>query len=650
MDRPARSRVSIRRKLLFAFILPLLPLFTLHVLAIAKWNAVRQQTVLRSHADAAVAVSLALREYIADLRRAAEALPVRLGRGSRVAVSRTALFALHGSYQHLISQVSVVDASGQVTSSTFRGLAGRSVGHHDYFRMLESGHDWYLTDVLRGAVGGRNVVLLAVARRDEADRLRAAVVFEIEPAKMVNAIAVLGLPGRQVMLVDRHGVLVCGSPWEVFAHKVGLDAAKHPLVSSALGGVAPQPAAYVSPFDRQRHLGCAHIVPGVGWVAVASSPSALAMKPVRSHVLSSVLGIAIAAAAAVGLAMVLSDALTRPVRALASVADRVAGGDYSARAEVPTGDELGILAVAFNQMASQVEKHVAELAERSRQIQELYQRVSLLASKQGEIISGLEKAKRAVEKAYEQERRITVALQEPLMPAIPTVLAGFEVGHLYQSASDEARVGGDFYDLLQLSDGRVMAAIGDVCGKGLAAASQAARAKYAFVRALAVGQRDPGQVLSRVNQVLYEESEEARMVTMLCALVDARSGKLLWANAGHEPALLVRKGSGEVAELLEPGYPLGVVWHAEYQVRAATFADGDILVLYTDGITEARTGGQLLATEGVSNVLRKAADRGAQEIAQMVFDAAVQFAGGRLLDDAAVVVLRSSRNRLVSAT
>lgn len=640
MVRLAQCRAPIRRKLLVAFLLPLLPLLALHLIAIVRWSAVRQQTVLQSHADAAVAVSLALREFASDLRRAAEALPVRFGPAGRVAVSRAALRALLRSYRPLVTDVSVADASGRVAGSTVSGLVGRSVAEREYFRRLRDGEGWYLSDVLMSEAHGRPVVVFAAARRDEAGRLQGAVLFSIAPERLPDFVGLPRFGHRHVMLVDRRGVLVCSCPAEVWGERIGRPALDHPLVSGALRGAAPEPGVYVSPHDRGRYLGAVEIARGVGWVSVVSSPERAVMGPVRSHIVWTATWVVAAVATAVALAIVLSEALTRPVRVLAAAAKSLAEGDYSARAQVSSGDELAGLADAFNQMAERVEKHVAELGERHREIQELCQQMARLADEQEKAIASLERAKAAIEEAYQQERRITVALQEPLVPVIPMTIEGFDVGHLYQPASDEARVGGDFYDLVELRDGCILAMIGDVCGKGLAAASQATRTKYAFVRAALFEQRDPGRVLGRINQVLYEDSEEARMVTMFCVLVDPRRGELAWASAGHEPALLVKAATGEVIELLEPGYPLGVVWNAEYRTRTAPFGSGDVLVLYTDGVSEARVGMNFLRTEGVASVVREAVTLPAQEIARRVFEAAVEFAGGRLLDDAAIVVLR----------
>jgi len=547
---------------------------------------------------------------------------------------------LQGSYQPFVTDVSVVDPTGRVVASTMPELAGVSLADRGYVRSLRSEGDWYLSDVLDSKAFGRSAVVLSVARRDESGRLLAVVLFGIDPSKLCGAIGVRHSAGREVMLVDRRGILVCSSPAGLLPGGTGRRVTKHPLVAGALSGRLREPVVYVSPYDGRRHLGGAEVVRGIGWVAVVSSPEDVAMKPLRSQIVWTCVWAVGAVAAAVALAIYLSWALTRPVRLLAEAAQKVAEGDYEARAQVPSRDELGGLAATFNQMAERVEKHVAELGERNREIQDLYQQVARLAEEQRNAIASLEKAKRAIEEAYEQERRITVALQEPLVPAIPTTLKGFDVGHLYHPASDEARVGGDFYDLIELKAGCVLAAIGDVCGKGLAAASQATKTKYAFVRAALFEQKDPGQVLDRINQIVYDDADEARLVTMLCVLVDLRRGELVWANAGHEPALLVKAASGEVLELLEPGYPLGVVWNAEYKPRTASFEDGDVLVLYTDGISEARAGRQFLKTEGVAAVVRESAMLAAQEIARRVFEAAVEFCGGRLLDDAAVVVLR----------
>ncbi|MGH7717098.1 MAG: PP2C family protein-serine/threonine phosphatase, partial [Vulcanimicrobiaceae bacterium] len=159
---------------------------------------------------------------------------------------------------------------------------------------------------------------------------------------------------------------------------------------------------------------------------------------------------------------------------------------------------------------------------------------------------------------------------------------GVSFSATYIPASEERRVGGDWYEGVELQDGRVMFAIGDVAGHGLDAAVSMNRARQAIVSA-ALMHADPAKMLARVNDELIED--RGRMVTVVCGVADVGKFSFTYATAGHPPPILVEPGR-EPRLLSVGGVPLGVLASREYCTHSVQTVPGATLVLYTDGAVE----------------------------------------------------------------
>jgi serine phosphatase RsbU (regulator of sigma subunit) len=245
----------------------------------------------------------------------------------------------------------------------------------------------------------------------------------------------------------------------------------------------------------------------------------------------------------------------------------------------------------------------------------------------------------AIENArlYQQQKDFAETMQRTLLPSEPPSVAGIELGHVYQSAA-RVDVGGDLYDFLALEDGRIAVLLGDVTGKGIQAAADMAMAKFAF-RALVRGWPAPDALLERVNDVVVEEIAVGKFITALYAVVDPRAGELCCANAGHPPLRLVRPGHPVVAAS-SPGLALGVESSQQYRSERVELEPGASVVLFTDGLIEARRDGDLYGEARLDAFLAEHAALGAQELADAVVADCRAFSGGDLADDCAVVVLR----------
>jgi anti-sigma regulatory factor (Ser/Thr protein kinase) len=182
---------------------------------------------------------------------------------------------------------------------------------------------------------------------------------------------------------------------------------------------------------------------------------------------------------------------------------------------------------------------------------------------------------------YEQELRVARLIQQTLLPQTLPQIAGWQVWAYYQPAR---AVGGDFYDFLQLLDGRLAAVIGDVTDKGVPAALVMATVR-SLLRAALEQFAAPGRVLEYTNEHLCGDIPPKMFVTCLVALINPATGEVQYANAGHD--LPYRRHTGGVQELRATGMPLGLLPGMAYEERTVTLTPGDSLLLYSDGLVEA---------------------------------------------------------------
>lgn len=189
---------------------------------------------------------------------------------------------------------------------------------------------------------------------------------------------------------------------------------------------------------------------------------------------------------------------------------------------------------------------------------------------------------REMQSELKTKQHIAELLQEALsqrpLPALPSV----RFSATYVPASEQSKVGGDWYDAIELSENRVLFVIGDVAGHGIEAAVGMSRARQAFIGS-ALKNPDPASVLASVNAEL--NAQGSPMVTAVCGVADSDRYEFIYATAGHPPPLLVEPG--QKPRLLEcGGLPLGVLPHAEYRTRVVQTLPGAMVVLYTDGAVE----------------------------------------------------------------
>lgn len=244
------------------------------------------------------------------------------------------------------------------------------------------------------------------------------------------------------------------------------------------------------------------------------------------------------------------------------------------------------------------------------------------------------------ERLAARERNIAAQLQDALQPPLPKSVPGLEVASFTRPALQEAQVGGDFFDIFPLDKELYAVIIGDVSGKGLAAATQLALIRNSLRITLYLSQR-PAAAAASLNAIVTAHELLVGFVTAFVGVYDGGTGEITYASCGHEPGL-VRRTNGQIEELETTGPPLGMAQNADYTENTLTLGAGDLLLLYTDGLSEAGPDRRsLLGTFGLSRLLAALPQNAAvQAQAEALVQSVSDYAGGLFRDDVAVLTLR----------
>ncbi len=248
----------------------------------------------------------------------------------------------------------------------------------------------------------------------------------------------------------------------------------------------------------------------------------------------------------------------------------------------------------------------------------------------------------------EKDQRIAQVLQRAmLVPIKQDQFPGMSVVTLHESAWGEAEVGGDFYDGFLLSDTLLALIVGDASGKGLLAAVRTTQIKdvlRAFLRSSDTA--DASATVARLNNYLCDSKrldadEEEGFVCLSLVLLDTATGEATFVVAGAEPPLVLRAADGTEERVEATGLPLGIFPKQEYAARTLRLEAGDAVLLVTDGLTEARRGKDFLEFDGLAELAKKAIlCDSVCDAAQEVLSGAKAFAGGKLHDDACLLIAR----------
>lgn len=219
---------------------------------------------------------------------------------------------------------------------------------------------------------------------------------------------------------------------------------------------------------------------------------------------------------------------------------------------------------------------------------------------------------------YTRESSIAESLQNGLISQTPETCAGMQFASRYLPALDEARVGGDFYDVMEFADGRVAVVMGDVSGKGLQAAIHLAACKYMLMALAHTYPDDPELVIYRLNESINQHFNISFFVTMFYGIIDPSLCTLTYVNAGHPPAILISEDGLIHDVLASSGTPAGSGCPCEYEAVKVNISPSDMLLLYTDGVTDAVVDGNLLGVEGLHSILFEAGKVPPSELVDLI--------------------------------
>ena len=313
---------------------------------------------------------------------------------------------------------------------------------------------------------------------------------------------------------------------------------------------------------------------------------------------------------ALALGLMLARSITRSIHSLYRGTEQLRRGDFTTRIPVSSRDQLGELADSFNHMAGGIEGLLHEQAEKDR---------------------------------LEEELRIARQIQMSLLPADrATQVPGLRIAALCLPA---AEVGGDYYDLLPLSEDRLGVLVADVSGKGTSAALYMAELK-GLVLSLSRIYDSPARLLREANLILAANMDTRSFITMTYAVVDVGRKKMRYARAGHNPLIHFEAGTGRTRILTPPGLGLGIDRGARFdqilQEEELDLRSGDVFLFFTDGLSEAMNGESELFGEGrLSRILTDSERLTTEEIREKILAEVRAFAGGAAqADDMTMVILK----------
>ncbi|HJV34570.1 SpoIIE family protein phosphatase [Geomonas sp.] len=249
--------------------------------------------------------------------------------------------------------------------------------------------------------------------------------------------------------------------------------------------------------------------------------------------------------------------ITEPIMILDAGAKVIGDGNLEHRIEVHTGDEIEALAETFNRMTDNLREYIRNLTETT-----------------------------AAKERIQGELNVATDIQGSLLPRLFPPFPTRKEFDIFARMDPAKEVGGDFYDFFFVNDKTLCFLVADVSDKGVPAALYMMVAKT-LLKTEALRGLGPDEILSSVNKLLAD-NDSCMFVTVFCALLDTDSGEVLFANAGHNPPLIYRSGQRFEYLKIQAGFVLGPIPDTSYRTETLTLAQGDVLFLYTDGVTEAQ--------------------------------------------------------------
>ncbi len=239
---------------------------------------------------------------------------------------------------------------------------------------------------------------------------------------------------------------------------------------------------------------------------------------------------------------------------------------------------------------------------------------------------------------YTRQSSIAEQLQSTLISEVPCSCQGLSIASRYIPALDEARVGGDFYDVFVLPNDKVGIIIADVSGKGLMAAVNLAACKHMLKAMMFEYPDDPARALYELNKAINHFFDLSFFVTVLCAVIDSDKEIMTYANAGHPPGLMMTENWRVQHSLTSTGMPVGSGQPCNYEMDTIRFSADDTLLLFTDGVTDAYVGGKPLEIDGIKKIVFDTGECSPSRLIDIICNH-LQMSGACKKDDIAILAI-----------
>lgn len=524
-------------------------------------------------------------------------------------------FANLKTFHQLLMQMAVVDRQGHTVVSLFPMQQGAPLPP-DALSSIRQG-SFYISDPWMAKYFRRWFVTLAVPIWDEQHQVAGALVCNYDLQDMLRTIIVPAHFGKSgfSILTDYQGKVLAHPD---LAH-VGEDLSSYAAVQNGIKGEsgwltgkdsAGKDWVFVyRPIESPATQGNHH------WTLLIQTSPAEALAPIRKLRREFIIGMGVFLVLSILLALEVSVSTVKPLNRLLQFVRAVREGHLDQHVPIRGRDEVNQLGGALNEMAD--------------------------ALRQREEMERILDEQRAQGARIESELQIARQTQLGLLPHV------FNLPHhpvevdIHASIEPAREVGGDFYDVIHLKDGRVGVVIGDVSGKGVPASLHMAITKSLIEATARHGALAPNEVLERVNQELARNNEQMVFITVFLAILDPATGILTYSNAGHNPPLLLREG-GRVELVSGRGVALGVDEDATYVQWTIPMQPQDSLLLYTDGVTEAFNPQEEMFDEtGLKTAMAGMRGHSSRDLVQQIVQAVQTFADGApQSDDLTLMAIR----------
>ncbi|MEW5705246.1 MAG: SpoIIE family protein phosphatase [Actinomycetota bacterium] len=532
---------------------------------------------------------------------------------TRIVTSRHTFEVVKG-HPTPIASASFLNANGIVVASSIASEIGQNRSSQPAIKAIINGKSSSISNLQRNLDGSLGFAIVLAIKRG------GILLGIVSIAVRAEALGdILGIAVRQggVNIVDSNGFVIFQSQ----APKLPLEKrnwSHEKFVQVALAGRTFTSTGLVFPLDNSIRMGAEIPIKSIGWATGSFIPVNAVLGPIREAAILNTILALIILTIALSLAFIIGSQFARSLILLSNQMKIAPQKGFTERLKIATRDEVEDLANSFNHLQDEI------LAAQK---------------KQRDLQAKLRERNRELKELYEKQKDIALVLQESLLPKIARSIDHLLIGFDFQSATEAALVGGDFFDFIEISEKKFGIAIGDVSGKGIEAATLATTVRNTL-RAFSYEYLSPAEIIEKTNKIAVAETQPSTFVTLFFGIFDVETHELTYAIAGHWPPLIYHTLDKRFTELEIGGLPIGISPTAKYLNHVIKLPDGSIIVLYTDGVIESRLAGELFGVARLRQVIEKNFDLPPTDLSRAIINEAKIFGGGKLFDDAAVLVVR----------